>query len=103
MQGPDFCTGDVQIGVLWQQAMHAFEADEDVAREPVDLFVQVCNFQLGFQVHVILDVGMHAIFGGLTVLAEQHENGENNGFERHREREKAEGIRIELGNARNEG
>ena len=81
--------------------MHAIEADEDIAGEAVDLFVEVSDFELGLQVHVILDVGMHAVFRGLAILAEQDEDGEEDGLKRDGEGEEAEGIRVELRNAGN--
>src|SRR6266446_5056369 len=92
--------GDVEIRVAGQQAMHAIETEENVAREAVELLVQVRDFEFGLQVHVILDVGMDAVLGGLAVLAEQDEDGEKDGLERDGEREEAEGIRVELRNAR---
>jgi len=42
--------------------------------------MQMRDFEFGFQIHVIFDVGVHAIFGGLPILAEQYEDGKEDGF-----------------------
>jgi hypothetical protein len=63
--------------------------------EFVDFFVQVSD--LGFRVDAgfEFDVGADAIARALAVLAGEHEQGQENRFERYDHRQELEGVRIE--------
>ena len=63
--------------------------------------MKVRNLQLGLKIDIIFDVGPDAILRSLPILAQEHENGQENGLEGDGQREKAKGIWIELRDARN--
>src|SRR4051812_49753942 len=65
------------LGGLFEhrQAAHHFLV------EVIDFLVQVADFELGFEVHLILDVVAHPVARDLPVLAEQHEYGQDDGFQ----------------------
>jgi hypothetical protein len=48
-QAAHFHFGDIQAEAFWHQLVHAFQAHEDVAREAVELFVEVRDFSSAFK------------------------------------------------------
>ena len=52
------------------------------------------HFHLGFDIDLVVQVGLDAILGRLPVLANQHENGEEDRLKGHCHREKLEGEGI---------
>ena len=62
--------------------------------------MQVGDLELGLEVDVVLDVATDAVFGDLAVLAEQHEDRQDDRFERHRHGQQTERERVEERHAR---
>ncbi len=52
------------------------------------------HFHLTFDIDLVVQVGLDAVLGRLPVLANQHENGEEDRLKGHRHREKLEGKGI---------
>ena len=63
--------------------------------ELVDFLVQVGDLGLGVDAGFKLDVGADAVARALAVLAGEHEQGEENRFQRYDHREELERKRIE--------
>src|ERR1700694_3773912 len=54
------------------------------------------HFHLRFHIHLIVQVRFNAVFGSLSVLAHQHENGEKDGFKRDGHGKELKGKRVKL-------
>src|SRR6266704_1741328 len=53
-----------------------------------NMFGYRTHFQFRFDVHLVVQVRLDAVFGSLPVLADQHKNGKKDGLKRHCHREK---------------
>src|SRR5262249_19913265 len=71
------------------------EPVEHLLVDAVGLLVEVRDLELGLDVDLVFDVGPHAVFRGLAVLADQHEARQEDRLERHDHRQQAERKRIE--------
>src|SRR5262245_55527661 len=81
-------TSDLLVGR--DPARQLVEGRRALRRQPVDLLVQVRDLQLGLQVDLVFHVAAHALLGGLTRLAEQHEDRKDDRLQRHHHRQQAE-------------
>src|SRR5919198_5421242 len=86
-------------GLMREQLFEVAEAAQHLLVEVVGLLVQLGDLELGLDVHVVLDVGAHLVLLRLTVLADEDEAGEEDGFERDDHREQAEGEGVEAARA----
>src|SRR6185436_14765671 len=76
-------------------AFQAGQPGQDLRVHVVELLMHVGDLQLGFEVDLVLDVVADALAGDLAVLAEEHEDREDDGLEGDRHGEEAEGEGIE--------
>src|SRR5436305_10123201 len=86
-------------GSLLEHLFEVREAAHHLLVDVVGLLVEFGDFQLGLDVHVVLDVGAHLVLLDLTVLADEDEAGEEDGFERDDHGEQAEGEGVEAARA----
>ena len=83
------------------RALWTFSSRPSVSpSETIQLVVKVRNLQLGLKIDIIFDVGPDAILRSLPILAQEHENGQENGLEG-TDGEKAKGVWIERRGCRN--
>ena len=48
----------------------------------IDFEMQMRNFQLRFEIHIVFNIGTDMIFCGLSVLTDQHKNRKEDRFQR---------------------
>src|SRR6185369_14056149 len=68
---------------------------ERLGVKAINLFVELGDFELGFEVDLVFDVAPDAVFFGLAALAEEDEDREDDRFQRDDHGEQAEGEGIE--------
>src|SRR2546423_9682229 len=82
-------------GALLEHIFEVREAAQHLLVDVVGLLVEFGDFELGLDVDLVLDVGANLVLLDLAVLADEHEAGEEYGFERDDHCEQAEGEWIE--------
>src|SRR6266851_1978088 len=79
----------------WDRPLESSESFQHLLVKMIEFLVQMRDLQFSLDVHLVLDIASDSIFFCLPVLADQHETGEEDRFQRNDHRQQAEGIRIE--------
>ena len=86
---------DVIMGCALPEGATGQNIARQAALDPVQPLGQIDDAQLGFDVHLVVEIRSDPIPFRLAVLAHEHENREEDGFKAHDEREEPERIGIE--------
>src|SRR5215469_15353404 len=73
-----------------QRLLDSRKAAQHVSLDAIELAVQLGHLELRLEVDLVLDVVLHPIARDLTILREEHEDRQDDRFERHDHRQEPE-------------